>query len=356
MPPPPAPSILGAASALPGPGASQQELLKELELLWSGRPIDWGRLERIHRATRVERRHFALPLSKRKALISFSARNRFWQEEAAALAERALVDALARANLAPQDLDHLFLVTSTGVALPGLDARLANRLRLKDVLVRWPLAGFGCLGGGAGLVRATEVLHSFPEQTAALLAVELFSCTLQLEDLSDANLIATGLFGDGAGAVVLGGGERPRTGGPRVVATRSVLFPDTEWVMGWDVRDTGFGVVLSEKVPALVRSLARGPVDSFLASVGMRRGDVRHWIVHPGGPKVLQALQSALELPEGALRHSWLSLAQVGNLSAASVLHVLCGALDEGEAHAGEVGLVLAFGPGFGAELALLRW
>lgn len=352
MRPPAAPGILGISTALPGPGSPQEDLSAELSRAWSGRPVDHARLDRIHRATRVRRRHFALPLSRRRTLESFARRNREWHEAASALAERALVDALARANVSPQDLDHLLLVTGTGVALPNLDVRLAHRLRLRPDVTRWPLVGFGCLGGGAGLVRATDVLRASPNQTAALVAVELFSYTLQLEDVSDANLVATGLFGDGAAAVVLSAAR----GTPRITATRSVLFPNTEWVMGWDVRDSGFGVVLSEKVPALVREHLRGPVDAFLASQGLRRRDVRHWIAHPGGPKVLEAIQQALDLAPEALATSAASLASVGNLSSASVLFVLQSVLNEGAPRAGDVGLALALGPGFGAELSLLRW
>lgn len=353
---PPAPGVLGIATALPGPALPQQQIAAELSRIWAGTAVDLARLERLHRATRIRTRHFAQPLAERHAMPSFADRNRGWQESAGALAEQALTDALARANLAPADLDHLVLVTATGTALPNLDARLANRLGLKSTLTRWPLIGFGCLGGGAGLVRAAQILRGRPEETAALVAVELYSYAVQLDDLSDTNVVATGLFGDGAAAVVLGGAGRPAPEGPRVVATRSVLLPDTEWVMGWDVRDSGFGVVLSPKVPELVREHVRAPVDSFLAAQGLRRSDVKHWLAHPGGPKVLDAIAQGLELPEGALASSWESLASVGNLSSASILFVLAHALDEGEARAGDWGVAMAFGPGFGAELALLRW
>lgn len=349
----PAPRILGVATALPGPGESQQTIVETLGRLWSDRPVDRTRLERIHRATRVERRHFALPLARRAALPSFADRNRGWQEAAGALAERALVDALARANVSPRELGHLVLVTSTGIALPGLDVRLANRLRLDGTLVRWPLAGFGCLGGGAALARAASVLRGDPRSFAAVVAVELFSYAVQLDDVSDANLVATGLFGDGAAAVVLAGAEARRAG-PKVLATRSALVPDSEWVMGWDVRDTGFGVVLSPRVPDFTRENVCGPVDALLASEGARRRDVRHWIAHPGGPKVLAALQEALSLPEGALALSARSLAEGGNMSAVSVLDVLARTLDDGAPRSGDLGMLLALGPGFAAELALI--
>jgi alkylresorcinol/alkylpyrone synthase len=190
---------------------------------------------------------------------------------------------------------------------------------------------------------------------AALLAVELCSLTLQRDDLSVANLIASGLFGDGAAAVLIGGGDRAGRG-PRVLDTRSIFYPGTERVMGWDIVDSGFKVVLSPQVPQLVRERVRSDVDSFLASHGLARRDVRHWICHSGGPRVLEAFEEALELPRSALQRTWDSLQQVGNLSSASVLFVLNDLFDSREARAGELGLLIAMGPGFCSELVLLRW
>jgi len=144
--------------------------------------------------------------------------------------------------------------------------------------------------------------------------------------------------------------------GPRIVATRSAFYPDTEWVMGWDFRDTGFQVVLSAEVPRITRENIGRDVDEFLASQGLARADVRHWIAHTGGPKVLEAFQSALGLPDGALDRSWRSLEEVGNLSSASVIFVLGDLVGSGEPHPGDRGLLVAMGPGFCAEMVLLQW
>jgi alkylresorcinol/alkylpyrone synthase len=191
-----------------------------------------------------------------------------------------------------------------------------------------------------------------------LVSVELCSLTLQREDVSVTNVIASGLFGDGAAAVVLAGGARSGAApaAPRIVATRSVFYPDTEWVMGWDVVDTGFKVVLSPRVPEVIEANVGRDVDRFLADHGLARGDVRHWVAHTGGPKVLEAFRRALDLPDAVLARSWRSLAEVGNLSSASVLFVLGDLLDAGEARPGDVGLLAAMGPGFSSELVLLRW
>jgi alkylresorcinol/alkylpyrone synthase len=210
-----------------------------------------------------------------------------------------------------------------------------------------------------GISRASDLLAAFPDQVAVLLSVELCSLTLQRDDLSIPNIISSGLFGDGAAAVVLTGGncdpESPRAG-PAVVRSASAFYPDTERVMGWDVVESGFKVVLSAQVPEVVRQNVRADVDGFLAERGLGRSAIRHWIAHTGGPRVLEALEDALALPEGALARSWKSLREMGNLSSASVLFVLGDLLSSGEAVKGDRGLLMAMGPGFCSELVLLEW
>lgn len=189
--------------------------------------------------------------------------------------------------------------------------------------------------------------------------MELCSLTLQRDDLSIPNIIASGLFGDGAAAVVLTGGGRDPGGpgaGPAIVASASSFYPGTERVMGWDVVDSGFKVVLSARVPDVVRENVARDVDAFLAMHGLDRSAIRHWIAHTGGPRVLQAFEGALSLPEPALARSWKSLREIGNLSSASVLFVLGDLLASGEPAAGDRGLLLAMGPGFCSELVLLEW
>jgi alkylresorcinol/alkylpyrone synthase len=211
------------------------------------------------------------------------------------------------------------------------------------------------------VVRAADVLRGFPERVAMVVSAELCSLTLQRSDDSVANIIASALFGDGAAAVVMSSGAAAARCGdagavPRVIATRSVFYRDSERMMGWDVVDSGLKIVLSPTIPELVREHLAADVDAMLAGQGLARSAISHWIAHTGGNRVLEAIAAALELPPGALDRSWRLLAATGNLSSASVLFVLRDLFDARAARAGEYGVMLAMGPGFCAELALLRW
>lgn len=354
------PAILSVGRALPPHHVDADTLIAALSTYWARKHFNVDRLAGIHRAAQVGGRHLALPLAEYAALDSFGKCNDAFIRVGAEIGEEAVRSGLAAAGLSPADVDHLWFVTVTGISTPSLDAKLANRLGLKPGVKRTPVFGLGCMAGAAGVARASDVLRAFPGEVAVMLSVELCSLTLQRDDASITNVVATGLFGDGAAAVVMAGGARfdgapvPRV--PRIQATRSVLYPETEWVMGWDVVDTGFKVVLSAKVPEVVEAHVGEDVDAFLAEHGLARGDVRHWIAHTGGPKVLEAFRRGLGLPEAAVERSWRSLREIGNLSSASVLFVLGDLLESGEARPGDVGVLAAMGPGFSAELVLLRW
>jgi alkylresorcinol/alkylpyrone synthase len=345
--------ITSVGRALPANYYDQEQLLAALATLWAGRFHNPKRLEQIQRNTQVVGRHLALRAEEYETLRGFGAANAAFVRCGLELGERAIREALGAAEIGPGDVDAIFSLSITGVAAPSLDARLANRLGFRSDLKRTPIFGLGCVGGAAGIARASDYLRAFPRETALVLSVELCSLTLQREDASMANVIASGLFGDGAAAVVLRGAETGARG-PRVVATRSVFYPGTEHLMGWEVGDAGFRVVLSSQVPEIAGEL-RPHVEKFLAEHGVALRDVGVFLCHPGGPKVLEAIEQALALPPHALARSWDHLARVGNLSSASVLFVLGDAL--AEAHApGTLGLMLAMGPGFCSELVLLQW
>ena len=353
------PLVASVGRALPPHFVDQETLIAAFRDLWSAQHFNVQRLEDLHRAVNVSGRHLALPLSEYRPLETFRQRNDAWIRVARVLGAEATGRALRGAKMLPSDLDHLFFITVTGIATPSVDALLVNELRLRTDVKRTPIFGLGCVGGAAGVARAADYLRAFPDQVAVLLSVELCSLTLQREDLSIPNIIASGLFGDGAAAVVLlgaGRAQRSELRGPRVLATRSIFYPDTERIMGWDVVDTGFKVVLSAKVPNLVRDRIRGDVDDFLRHAGIDRARIRHWVAHTGGPKVLSAFEEALELPRDALQRSHRSLRETGNLSSASVLFVLGELLESGEAKPGDLGLMVGMGPGFCSELVLLEW
>lgn len=347
--------IAGVGKAFPPHHYDQETLLAALRRIWARRGHGLERLEALHRRVQVGGRNLALPLEDYERLETWGQANDAWIRVALEVGERALRDALADARLTTADLGALFFVTVTGVATPSIDARLMNTMRLPDDVVRVPIFGLGCVAGAAGLARAADYVRAWPDRVAALLAVELCSLTLQQADLSVGNLIATGLFGDGAAAVIVTG-DRHAPEAPWMVASRSVFYPDTERVMGWDVSEHGFRVVLSADVPAMVLQHVRGDVDRFLGAHGLRREEIACWIAHPGGPRVLEALQQALGLPRAAFEASWRSLAEVGNLSSASVLLVLKDTLEEHRPEPGRHGLLFAMGPGFCSELVLLRF
>lgn len=347
--------IAAVGSALPPHYYDQETLLAALREHWRTRYFNLDRLEQLHRNVLVGGRHLALALEDYAGLDTFGKANDAWIRVAEQVGGEALERALAAAGIPKSELDALFFVTVTGVATPTVDARLINRLRLPVDLKRIPIFGLGCVAGAAGLARAADYVRGFPGEVAALLSVELCSLTLQRQDLSIPNLIASGLFGDGAAAAIVVGRERPEPG-PEIVATRSIFYPDSERVMGWDIAENGFQIVLSAEVPQVVERHLRADVDRFLAAYGLTRREVGSWVCHPGGPKVLEAMETALEVPREALALTWESLARVGNLSSTSVLLVLEATLAAERPAPGSYGMLLALGPGFCSELVLLRW
>lgn len=347
--------ILSVAAAFPEQYYSQAQTLAILDQQWQAAPQARTRIASFHDNAGVEGRHLALPLERYPHLIDFSERNREYIRCAVELGERALGAALREAELPAGELGHLFFVSVTGMATPSIDARLMNRMKLNPGLKRTPIFGLGCVAGAAGLARAADWARAYPESSVALLSVELCSLTWQRDDLSVPNLIACSLFGDGAAALVLAGDGGARRG-PRVVGSRSRFYADTEHVMGWDIGTQGLKVVLSAGVPELVRQHVRADVDAFLAEHGMVRGDVQHWLLHTGGPRVLEAFQAALELSPQDLEFSWQQLRKNGNLSSASVLLVLGDLWRTRRPGAGERGLLMAMGPGFCSEMVLLEW
>lgn len=350
-------NIAAVSTAFPPNYYDQKTILAALSKRWKGAGDDssLALVERLHRNVKVHGRHLALPIEEYERISTWGQANDAWIRVATDLGEEALRGALDRAGLQAEDVDAIIFSSITGISTPSIDAKLVNRLRLPARVKRMPLFGLGCVAGAAGLARAADYVRAFPDQVAVLVTVELCSLTLQSEVRSVPNFIASGLFGDGAAAAVITGADR-QARGPRILATRSVFYPDSEDVMGWKVSEKGFGIILSADVPNVVRRHLRADVDAFLSEQNLTRDDIRTWVCHPGGPKVLQAMQESLDLPEDALAITWDSLSRVGNLSSVSVLVVLEEVLREHAPPPGSHGLLLAMGPGFCSELLLLQW
>ena len=323
-----------------------------------------GVMNRLHANCGVDFRHIMFPLDTLGTVSGFGPMNDLWIKGALELGQQAIWKALDHVGLEPSDISAIFFTSVTGIACPSIDARLVNLMGFPKDIKRTPIFGLGCVAGAAGIARATDYVRAFPKQYALLLSVELCSLTWQENDYSMANLVACGLFGDGAAAVVLAGEETPLAEKPtsvedpcpRVLDTRSTLYPDTEHLMGWNINHTGFNIILSADVPELVNTELRGTVEGFLADNDLSMGQICSFIFHSGGPKVLKAMESSLGLPPNALAASWNSLRQRGNLSSASVLTVMQDFMLNRPGSPGCYSMIGAMGPAFCCELLLLQW
>jgi alkylresorcinol/alkylpyrone synthase len=347
--------IVSVASAFPKYYYPQEQLLEALVEYWGDRIENPDVLRRLHRQVAVDGRYLSLPKEEYPKIKSWGEANDHWIRTARELGEQAITSALRSAGLHPRHLNAFFFTSVTGISSPSIDAQLINRLGMCRNIRRLPIFGLGCVAGAAGISRAVDYVRAYPGQVAVLLSVELCSLTMQREDVSIANLISSGLFGDGAAAVIVAGADCGLRG-PAVLSTRSVFYPDTEEMMGWDVSEKGFRIVLSREVPNLVRENLARDVDDFLAESGLTRAGIGTWVLHTGGPKILEATAEALELKDGQLDASWQCLRRTGNLSSASVLVVLEEVMKNRRPEPGTLGLLAAMGPGFCSELLLLQW
>ena len=347
--------LAGVHAVLPPHRYTQPELTQAFTELCLGADGNAALLARLHANAQVSSRHLVLPLEQYATLSGLRESNDLFISHAVRLGVSALTGALQRAGIRANEVDIVFSTTVTGIAVPSIEARIAQLVGLRPDVKRVPLFGLGCVAGAAGIARLHDYLIGHPDEVGALLSVELCSLTVQRDDRSVANLVASGLFGDGAAAVVAVGANRPEPG-PQVVDSRSHLYPGTERAMGWDVGSGGLKIVLEAEVPAIVRQYLGDDIRTFLAAHALQAEGVGAWVSHPGGPKVIEAIEAELGLPGDPLELTWRSLDQVGNLSSSSVLHVLRDTLDKRFLTSGTPGMLMAMGPGFCSELVLLQW
>jgi alkylresorcinol/alkylpyrone synthase len=343
----PAPRLVALATAYPHFDLPQDDVAKRGADLFATTHGGFERLAPVYRNAEIENRHSCVPIDWYLSAHSFGERNDIFLENAVTLLRDAAIKALDEAGLVASDIDAIVSVCSTGVATPALDARLMELLPFRRDVERLPIFGLGCAGGVLGLARAAALAKADPNARILFLVVELCALTFRHADRSKSNLIATALFGDGAAAAVVSArgeyADRPRLG-----PWGEFTWPDSLDVMGWDVADDGLKVVFSRDIPTLVQQDLREVVDTFLDRRGMTLADIDGFVCHPGGAKVLDALESAFELEPRSLVHAREVLREHGNMSAATVMFVLKATLEAG---ARGRHLMTTLGPGFTAGL-----
>lgn len=350
--------IASVSGAFPPYYFTQEKVYEELHKYWESSLPNPELMARFHNRVGVEGRYFSRPLEDYKALDTWGKSNDVWIETGKEIGAKAIHCALSRAGLDKSDISALLTVSVTGICSPSLDALLVNQMGLPETIRRTPIFGLGCVAGASGIAQAADYVRAYPDRVAVLLSVELCSLTWQRKDLSVANLIASSLFGDGAAAVVIAGDnvKNLKGDGPTILDTATKFYPNTEGAMGWDISEEGFKIILSPDVPKIVHEHLPEDVDSFLAQHQLTRADIGSWVLHTGGPKVLEAMTSSLGIPREACEASWESLRKIGNLSSASVLMVLEDVMLNRRPQPGTLGILAAVGPGFCSQLVLLRW
>lgn len=348
------PSILAVSTAAPPHRIPQEAIKREFGRLVAGLP-HVERLMPVFDRSGVEARHLIHEPAWYLEERSWDERNREYQVRALELAEAAVRRCLEAIGLTASDIDHFYFVTTTGLATPSLDALLAGRLGMKPTIRRYPLFGLGCAAGAGALARATDVLEARPNDVALVVSVEICSLVFSKEARTPTDLVGVALFGDGAAAAVLAGDGTGRRG-VRVLGTETRLFADAKHLMGWDFTSDGMRLVLAREIPEVVRDTIAPVARAFTRRFGKDVREFTHHVLHPGGPKVMATYRSAFDLPEEALGIARRCMREFGNLSSAAVLFMLSDLTSSGRPQAGDTGLVLALGPGFGAELLVLEW
>ena len=347
------PRLLGLATALPPHRVTQAETLATARAIFAPRMRDFDRLAPVFPNTGIETRHTCMPLDWYLEPRGWPERMAAFQDKALDLLEEAAAAALERARLRPQEVDAIVCACTTGIATPSLEALLLERMGFRPDTVRLPVFGLGCAGGVLGLSRATMMAKAMPGKTVLFLVVELCTLAFRSGEATPTNVVASALFADGAAAAVLRLDEGlDEAAGPRLLGSAEHTWPGTRGVMGWSVEEDGLGVIFRQDIPEIVRTRFRGVTDDFLTREGLALADLDGLVCHPGGTKVLLAIEEVMAPVGEGLTDAWAVLRDCGNMSAASVMFVL-----ERRLNGGATGLQLltALGPGFTAGLMLVE-
>lgn len=357
------PSIVSVSTFRPPNIVEQKQTAEFARELFKDDFQDIERLLAVFQNGQIQKRHFAMPLKWFEKDHSLQERNDLYIKKAVdygiEVISRCLDnDRFLTHSLPADEVEAIFFISSSGVATPSIEARIMNHLPFSDHTKRIPIWGLGCAGGAAGISRAYEYCLAFPKAKVLVLSVELCSLTFQRNDRSKSNLIGTSLFADGAACLLMAGddsGIKTKKPVPSVLTTESKLLPDSEEVMGWDLKDSGFHVVFSRDIPMLIRNWLGQFVNTFLENQKLSIEEIAHFVAHPGGKKVLDAYESTLQLSKGKTSHSRAVLSEFGNMSSPTILYVLERFMMD-EMKKGDYGLMAALGPGFSGELVLLQW
>lgn len=347
------PRIIATAPVVPPHKLTQDQIRRFVGTHFSesGLPID--RLLDVFTNSGIDERYFSVPIDWHQQDRTFLEKNDQYINSACEIGERASRECLEAAGCEPNEVDYLVYVSTTGLATPSIDARLINLLDLRSNIRRTPIWGLGCAGGAAGLAHAYHYLLGHPKERVLLVAVELCGLTFQQNDLTKSNFIATALFGDGAAAVLLGG-DQVSSGGAEIIDTHSTFWPDSLDVMGWNFMNSGMQVVFSRSIPRIVEQKAKANFEDFLHKHSLKLNEIKHFILHPGGTKVIEAYKNSLNLSNGKLDICREMLRRYGNMSSVSVLFVLAEHIAQFSG-SGDLGVISALGPGFCAENLLIR-
>lgn len=349
------PKIFGVATSVPPYRISQGDVRDFAGELFRGACFDIRRLLPVFENTNISQRHFCVDYEWFQASHSFAEKNRTYLQSGVKLAEKAVADVCRQAGVPPDSIGHIFFISTTGISTPSIDAHLFNRLKFRSSILRTPIWGLGCGGGIAGIIRASDWLKGYPKETALVVALELCGLTFVPGDLSKSNFIATSLFGDGCGAVLMAGDDCP-IDTPRMLsieATGAVTWQDTLDIMGWEILDDGLKVVFSRSIPHIVSHSARPAMLEFLSKNGLSMADIGYFLSHPGGARVIEAYKDALGLEERQVESMWEVLNNYGNMSSATIFFVYDHFLRSDRYRRGERVFSTALGPGFFSEMML---